>query len=128
MSPDKVLTAALLLALLAGCQSQPEAPPSSGQLTAYAETIRSGQIADLTQLHECYRLGGDISQLVVDTREAWQFRHGELFAAADAQMERSRRDWITIDQQSFSLHDLQTLKTISDNTNSVKTICTTESR
>ncbi len=117
MNPTRVIViAVLLLTLVVGCQSQPEAPPSTEQLTAYAEAVRSRQIADLTQFRQCYALGGEISEQVADTREAWQFRHGSLFAAADAQLQRSRTDWITLDQQVFSLQSLQTLKNIAEAT------------
>jgi len=101
---------------LTACQSQPEAPPSTQQLTDLAAAIHADQVVQLTQFRECYALGGELSQQVSATREIWQLHYDDLFAAADAQLKRQQKDWISIDDQWFSLQGLQHLKQIHQTT------------
>lgn len=103
-----------VLVIFSACQTQPDAPPSPQQLTAYAEAIRAQQIVDMTLFRECYSIGGEVSQLATDTREAWHFNNEKLIAAADTRLALSRNDWVSIDGDRYSLSSLRDVMSIAE--------------
>ena len=104
----------LAAALLAGCQSQPVAPPSDQEITHFAHQVRTQAIADLTVIQACSALGGNIGDLASSTRESWTFTNQAIMDAADNRLGHSGNDWVSIDEQPYSLSALHFLRTQSE--------------